>query len=353
MFAAPIHREQQDNMRFTGKHPCLRSLFRPLALVALFPAAGCLQIDTTIRLNEDGSGTVTERIRFSRELLDTDRDGRTVTFASLLEENYARERCKTMGKGATLDRHTVRDAEAASREAVTVFRIPDLNDLRYTSPFIGTHRPAWDLKVSLAPQLSDDWRGWQGGDLMVNFSASKPPARPAFTNMPALPALQLPGGPLGRQAYRDIAPAFRDMLKGFRIRVAFECYGRIHRMKRGRSMRAYGRGYTSPNKQDIIHFAYEGSSGTETIDSEEVMADLLQFHIHPSEKSKTYGPFVSRRLPTSVQMAVRPSRPLFDRYFKGKSIVTGPPDGKKTYPATFERFGNRTADERRKGRKEK
>ena len=33
-------------------------------------AAGCLQIDTTVSFHEDGSSTITERLNFSRTLLD-------------------------------------------------------------------------------------------------------------------------------------------------------------------------------------------------------------------------------------------------------------------------------------------
>jgi len=337
-------------MKRVAQLPCSRRALQWLLLAALLPAAGCLQIDTTIRLNEDGSGTITERLRFSRKLLDADKKGGAITFASYLTEVYARKRATTMGKGVTLVSHTVRDAEAASRESVTVYSIPNLTDFRYTSPFISRHIPAQDITIAMYPQLSDHWTGWRGGDFIVDFRPATPPARPALTNAPPLSPIDIPGGPLGRQAYRDLAPAFRDMLEGFRVRVSFEAYGRIHRWQRGRGVGR--RGYSSPNKVDLVNYSYKGDSGTEALDNEEVMADLLQMHFNPDSEQKTYSPFLSPKFITGVRVALRPSLPLFDRYFKGKTIVTGPDRAKKKYKATFERFGYKTADERRKGRKE-
>ena len=50
-----------------------RCRFVLLASAAL-ALGGCVQLDTVIRLHEDGSATVTERLGFSRRLLDMAKD---------------------------------------------------------------------------------------------------------------------------------------------------------------------------------------------------------------------------------------------------------------------------------------
>src|SRR5580658_4926006 len=96
--------------------------------------AGCLQLDVHILLNEDGSATITERIRFSRQLMDLAGD-RKPELLKLLSKEMALERMKRMGTGVTLVSHEIRDAEGASKEAVIVYKVPDLNNLVYVSPW--------------------------------------------------------------------------------------------------------------------------------------------------------------------------------------------------------------------------
>jgi hypothetical protein len=99
-------------------------------------ACGCFEIETKIEVHEDGSATITERVRFSQKLLDLDRtrtDGPSM--ASLLSREAVEERMKRMGEGIRLESHEVRDADGASRESAAVFRIDDVGKFRYVSPF--------------------------------------------------------------------------------------------------------------------------------------------------------------------------------------------------------------------------
>ena len=55
-----------------------KSVVRGLMILVLAAAgAGCLQIETRVKLNPDGSATVTERVLFTRRLLDlSNKEGR-------------------------------------------------------------------------------------------------------------------------------------------------------------------------------------------------------------------------------------------------------------------------------------
>ena len=49
-----------------------------LAAILASAASGCLQIETRIKLHEDGSATITERLQFSKRLLDQSAQGGAV-----------------------------------------------------------------------------------------------------------------------------------------------------------------------------------------------------------------------------------------------------------------------------------
>src|SRR6185437_5777116 len=83
--------------------------------------AGCLQLDVRITINEDGSATITERIRFTRQLMDLAGD-RKPELLKLLSKENALERMKRMGDTVTLVSHEIHDAEGASKEAIIVFK---------------------------------------------------------------------------------------------------------------------------------------------------------------------------------------------------------------------------------------
>src|SRR5580693_9482021 len=105
-----------------------------LVCLCMVTLAGCLQLDIRITVNEDGSATITERIRFTRQLMDLAGD-RKPELMKLLSKEVALERMKRMGDGVVLVSHEVHDTEGASREAVIVYKVPDLNKLVYVSPW--------------------------------------------------------------------------------------------------------------------------------------------------------------------------------------------------------------------------
>jgi len=301
-------------------------LIRLSAAVLLLTVAGCFQIDTRVKVHEDGSATITERIRFSRRLLDLARMRKAdKDLETYLGKERVLERVKQMGEGAELVSHEIRDAEQGARECVSVIKIPDLNNLRYVSPFLDNyHYPKHTmLKFSLTPCYESPHWGLWPGQMAVRVSpttSERAPRRAEGEESPAPPT------PVDLQVFRDLKPVFRDMLQGFKVRLVFESYAPIG-LARGYY---YYRGQKSATKQyDLIDFSSKDLDrlGYDFLGNEEIMLELLRFQLagdnlmatikqHPNNPNVPV--YHTQGIPP---IAFRPSRPLFDRHFKGKQLM--------------------------------
>jgi hypothetical protein len=124
-----------------------------------------------------GSATITERVQFSKRLLEfRDPENPNRTIARFLEKPAVLERMKHMGQGIRLVSHKVRDAERGARECVSMFSIPQITDFRYVSPYVGkadyAKQPA--LVCRTWPYYRNTWDGKRAGRMAIGFySASK------------------------------------------------------------------------------------------------------------------------------------------------------------------------------------
>jgi hypothetical protein len=302
-------------------------VFLCLAVAAAF-LSGCVQLETRIRLNEAGGATVTERLEILPALLEMEAGATNLTgmtFERLLSRERALERATDMGKGVTLVSHNVHTTDSGSREAVAVYQAADITTLTYMSPFFGKGMKQGKFHFSIEPQYADQWRQ-VAGILMLRADYIDSPLKP--DEGPAIRALGLTNEtPLLRQAYRDVAPAFRDLLGGFKIRVAFENYGEILGIGGAGDVARLRR----PNTANMVNYAYgggkSGEGGTHPLDDEEVMVDLLKLRIagegeryHCQRIGEFLGKYSGRQ---GFTAAIRPSRPLFDKYFAGKELKFG------------------------------
>lgn len=310
-----------------------------LAAVAL-AAAGCLEIDTRIVLHPDGSGTITERVNFSRKLLDMAAGRKAdLQLETLLTRKAALERMQHMGKGIQLVSHEVRNGPGASKESVAVFRIPDLADFRYVSPFIPhrkqeSPRHVLGLETKVWPTYHDhhSW-AYLAGWMCVDF-------RPVGLPKPAdKPAPQRPGrSPLASQAFRDLRPVFEDLMKGMKIKVTFESYAPILTTRFGwRDAR------TGTRQVDLIDFSADENMDARSfpfLENEEVMVDLLRLDFSSAWlRRNVKGWQANRTLPalhSSGGIFFRPSRHYFDAHFKGKQLKH---HFKDPIPAEFDKIG--------------
>ena len=294
----------------------------------LLLCAGCLQIDTTVRLNADGSATVTERVNFSRRLI-TASGGGPNGIERFLTKEAALARMKHMGEGVTLVRHEVRDGAKASREAVTVFRSPDFRKYQYVSPFLAAGH-AHTLGFGLSPYFSYRYTGEWPGAVIVTAGSGK------STQSGENPKpIELPKGanPRNAQVYRDLAPLFAEMMKDFQLRLRVQAYT-------GQSLLLI-----DVSDDDVDQYGYA------ITENEEVMSELLQWHLGGDGRRPGYGRFLTaalkgmgsnRTLPffrqrSSARILIRPSQAMFDRYFKGKTLDYGKRGGKQK--ADFSKIG--------------
>ena len=148
-------------------------------LPLLLLLAGCLQIETVVRYQEDGSALITERVNFSASLLDmASGDAGGAPLVSLLSREAAMKRLEHMGKGITLVSHELRDGLRGSRESLAVFRIPDLNDFYYVSPWFAYRDYAENnaIKWNVSPMYkSRAYAGGRAGEISIDFGHVKAP----------------------------------------------------------------------------------------------------------------------------------------------------------------------------------
>lgn len=334
-----------------------RSNFSRLVLPAslflvLFSAVGCFEIDTHVKVNEDGGATITETVRFSERLLDLDRtrtDG--VKIAKLLSKETVLERMKQMGEGIQLASHVVQEGPNASRESVAVFEIADVANFRYVSPFFG-HLDYADnnvLKAEVIPLTENTWWGRHSGEIALRFTHEKQPKqRPQPAEGEPVPAGPSPSE---LQIYRDLQPVFRDMADGMRIRFTVETYAPL-RVRRGvRNGRAGTKFY------DLIDFSSEQMDqyGYEFLTNEEVMLELLRGELNGPNLEENVKDHVNNftvpivRPTGAEEIWFRPSKPLFDRHFKGKQIKVQRGRTTVEVPARWDEIGhNPTPNEGKK-----
>ncbi len=324
-----------------------------LLTTALAPLAGCLQLHLRVRLNTDGSATVYENVRFSRRLLDLGgKQDTELKIAPLLEKAAVGERMKHMGKGIKLLSHKVVEVEKGARESQSVFQIADVRELKYVSPFMAyaDYKANNVLQVRMAPLYKSNNYVGVAGQMGVGFRLLKRPQNHPRRDEKA----PKPKGPPPRQQQilRDLKPVFRDMLAEFKLRLTFECYAPISATGFGWRDRRAG-----TNIVDLINVTDHDLDlyGDAFFANEEIMLDLLRGdlgsanivntvqHFRDNKTVPLFLPFGSanRWWHPNDGIFFRPSRQLFDKYFKGKKIDFDRwrSTGKNIRPANFKEVG--------------
>jgi len=327
----------------------------------LLGLAGCLQIETTVTMEADGSATVTERVRVVKYLLDLDahHKGSGPSLAQLLGRPAAEKRAAKMGGGVTLVSHKVGPAEKGSLESITVFKRPELDGLEYMSPLLAHHdypnlnRIRFKVSGITKPGW---WDRWDYGDILVQVqpltAKGKVPSR--LTDLKERPPAPTPKDV---QTYRNLAPVFRDLMKDFHVRLRFQTYGPT-------PVCIGFRGHTTGPRNaragvdfgDILSLSHADLDqfGGKFLENEEVMLGIVRGDLRvqaivdavkngirnntvPLLIAPGFGPYQGWSH-HRVSFWFPPSRPLFDRYFKGKTLVPRHKD-RKSFPARWEDIG--------------
>lgn len=330
-----------------------QAVYTIAAMVLALAASGCFELDTRIKLNPDGSGTITEKLRFSQQLLDLgSKESGALRITELLTKEAVQERLKQMGKGVRLVSHEVRDVENGARESMAVFQVEDLNDFQYASPFLAyaDYPQNSTIRCQVVPLLKSRNYAGLAGEMAVAFRPLKPPVSEIKLKDGTPP----PKGPSPRelQALRQVQPVFADLLKGFKLRLTFESYAPITATGFGWRDRRSGTSIV-----DLIHVTDRDLDrhSVHFLDNEEIVLDLLRGRLGSLNVVETvkqfqdnqtvplFLPWGSANAPwrQSDEICFKPSRQLFDRHFAGKMLDFDrwQSTGKNIRPAKFEEVG--------------
>jgi hypothetical protein len=265
-----------------------------------------------------------------------------------LTEEAARARLAYMGEGVSLVGHEARAGDKGARECVTRFKALDVSKLKYVSPFLASGS-LHALTIGLSPYLSYRYTGEWPGALIVSVR-QKAYERKEDTGAEK-PAYRLPEGvsPAELQVYRELVPVFADMLGDVKLKLRLEFYCNIGNT-RGLVHRQSSSGV---NYVDLISITDQDfdKHGYRMLENEEIMVEVLRWHLSGDSRSKAYGPFLTDHLqgqgsnltlPLFHQRhggvaRIRPSLALFKKYFEGRTLDYGKRGGKQ--PAKFEKIG--------------
>ncbi len=183
-----------------------------LALTLVWAAGGCFQLEYDIVLRDgDDGATVTERFGLTPELLELDADSPAEQkLERHLTRESALERMKGMGAGMVLKEHKRIERPDGGLESLTVFEIPDVVNLRLPNPLMNGSRLAPAMKLTFSPYQARSYNVFTGNRVRINLQLD------GRGNAPAAP----PGAtPFDVQYYRELAPAYADLMRGLSVAV--------------------------------------------------------------------------------------------------------------------------------------
>ncbi|MCX7803874.1 MAG: hypothetical protein N3A38_01660 [Planctomycetota bacterium] len=189
-------------------------------------SAGCIKVECTVRIEEDGSGRVTETVKFSPKLLrlaaNLEGGKGAETAGVLLSEQRVRERAALMGEGVSVESCRIEDTADGGRQVAAVYAFRDINRLKLCMFPLG--------------------KGWESGHITFQYVAERNPKGHFFHLNYAFEHWRRSGGPpttgesKGRpflpisetelQKVRRLLPVFKDMIEGFTLKVKVEIYDR-------------------------------------------------------------------------------------------------------------------------------
>lgn len=298
-----------------ARHVALAPIVLTAALVC-----GCVQIEVTVQMLDTGGATVTERARFSADLMALDSTSAPdQRLAPLLERPAVEARAKLLGQGAALVSHEVVDIPGGARESRAVYSIPDIEDLRLPNPYLTQSTAAYPIRLRFSPIYKVVHSFHVLGDMMLEVvPAQAPPAGPKPDPAAA------PLTPLQLQPLRDMEPIFVDMAKDLQVTM------RLITCERSR----YGTAKTVSRTIVLLSFSDQNLDmyNTRFFENEEVMLCLLQWQLdsdtilnHTENYSRNpVVPVLRARRPyASGRFRVTPSNALFKKYFAGRPKSQG------------------------------
>ncbi len=294
----------------------------PLALTILIN--GCMKIDVSVQMKDDGSATVTEQVTFTPQLLELDRhNAKGQKLAVLLGQKQAQKRAQHMGTGASLVSHKWTKGVDGSRGCVAVYKVPKIEDLRLVNPYLNRGPPGQMLKLNFRPIYKVVNSDEALGHIMLSLGQATPSKRrPGKKGAVAPP----PPTPRDLQILRELKPVVADMFSDLEI---------AYRLKTARPLsRGYVRNWgTSTHTIDLLSFSHLNMDkyGAKFINNEELMLSLLRFRFGEANLADHTANFArNETIPVyrasragSRRFRIAPSKYLFKKYFAGRPKAQG------------------------------
>lgn len=334
------------------KEKHMNKFFVLLLSVLLMSLSGCMEIETRIIMQLDGSAVVKETIRVHKELLDFKDDAGKPIVMEFLEKQTCEARAKNFGTGAVLVGHTIKSLNGGVKMSEAEYKIPDIKDLCIINPFLcyTNYADLGTAKITLTPVMMTDYFG-HCGEVRINVVTEKPGVSNQKRWQRGEPLIKIPS-PAVLQKYRLLQPVFKDLMKEFKVSVVFESYASLKTN--------YGlRDRTSqPRSCEIFSFSgadYDNVGGL-LLDNDEIMQELLRlsfwdinfvraFEAFPNNMTvpvctgwgSPYGNVWGYGGPIGISF--KASKPLWTKYFEGKTLDLGPWRKHEKVPADFEKYG--------------
>ena len=302
----------------------LRAALAVCLLGAALPS--CLQVDMTVQMHESGGATLTERVRFSKRLIELDvgtpKDRQLVR---LLERRAVDARVKQMGVGAKVVSHKLATLQDGSRESIAVYSIPDIEALRLINPYLHDAAPGRMMRLRFDPIYKRVHSYHRVGHLMMYLvPAERPKRRPRPKDPPAPPPSPTPAD---LQKLRELQPVFADLMKGLHVRLRLI----------GTTPISLGAIRNRRSASKIIHLISFSDKdldahGRKWTDNEELMLSMLRFRMNAANivghssgfpNNLTVPVFRGSRPYASGRFRIRPTRALFTKYFHGRPKSQG------------------------------
>ena len=297
-----------------------------LGALLLLLAAGCLQIETRVKVNEDGSAVITERVQFSRQLLDLAGDKKPELLRLLSREGVL-ERMKQMGQGLALARHEFRDAGGA-KESWAEFTVDDVNKFQYVSPWLayGDYPENSVVKCEYDSGLHRTSKTCRNDGRELSAREESTGSSPAAEGRAGSAGPDAPGPPGVSRPGPDYAGYVERSSPEVLLRVVCARPLRV-----GRSRRESGA--TVVDLLDISDANMDKWGGA-FLENEEVMLELAQLQFEgPNVVQNVQGYWSNETLPVffpagspsmwysgGPHICFAPSRQLFDKHFAGKKL---------------------------------
>ena len=182
-----------------------RGFLAAFSMLAALLLPGCLQNETVIHLNKDGSGTLVEETTFGAQMIEMINQmaalgGDVDPIADLTSEDKAKARAATLGEGVTFEKIEPIDAAGKKGGRIT-YRFADINTLRISPDSSAKNAMP---KMPMAPPAAAD----AAKPITFTYADGK-----LTMAMPEPENTEIPAGETPDMPAQDIGPEEMEMMK--------------------------------------------------------------------------------------------------------------------------------------------